>query len=36
MEVVGLPREIGLVNFGKLLIVGTKVRANASKHKAMS
>ena len=27
---------MGLANFGKLSIDGTKVRANASKHKAMS
>ena len=36
MEVVGLARELGLVRFGKLSIDGTKVRANASKRKAMS
>ena len=36
VEVVGLARELGLVRFGKLSIDGTKVRANASKRKAMS
>ena len=34
--VVGLARELGLARFGKLLIDGTKVRANASRRKAMS
>ena len=36
VEVVGLAAEMGLVHFGKLSIDGTKVRANASKRKAMS
>ena len=36
VEVVRLARELGLASFGKLSIEGTKVRANASKHKAMS
>ena len=36
VEVVGLARETGVGNFGKLSIDGTKVRANASKRKAMS
>ncbi len=36
VEVVGLAREMGVGNFGKLSIDGTKVRANASKRKAMS
>ena len=36
VEVIGLARELGLVSFGKLSIDGTKVRANASKRKAMS
>ncbi len=36
VEVVGLARELGLVRFGKLSVDGTKVRANASKRKAMS
>ncbi len=36
VEVVGLARETGVANFGRLSIDGTKVRANASKRKAMS
>ena len=36
VAVVGLAREMGLAQFGKLSIDGTKVRANASKRKAMS
>ena len=36
LEVVRLSREMGLVRLGTLSIDGTKVRANASKHKAMS
>ena len=36
VEVVGVAREMGLVRFGTLSIDGTKVRANASKRKAMS
>ena len=36
VEVVGLARELGLAGLGKLSIDGTKVRANASKRKAMS
>ena len=36
LEVVRLSRELGLVRFGTLSIDGTKVRANASKRKAMS
>ncbi len=35
-QVVRLAREVGLVEFGKLSVDGTKVRANASKRKAMS
>ena len=35
-EVVALAREMGVANFGKLSVDGTKVRANASKRKAMS
>ena len=35
-EVVRVSREMGLVRFGTLSIDGTKVRANASKRKAMS
>lgn len=36
IEVVGLARELGLARFGKLSVDGTKVRANASKRRAMS
>ena len=36
VEVVGLAREMGVANFGRLSVDGTKVRANASKRKAMS
>jgi len=36
VEVVGLAREMGVVRFGTLSVDGTKVRANASKRKAMS
>ena len=36
VEVVRLARELGLASFGKLSVDGTKVRANASKRKAMS
>ena len=36
VEVVRLAAETGVVNFGKLSIDGTKVRASASKRKAMS
>ena len=36
VEVVRLARELGLVRFGKLSLDGPKVRANASKRKAMS
>ena len=36
VEVVGLARELGLARFGRLSIDGTKLRANASKRKAMS
>ena len=35
VEVVRLPAEARIANFGKLCIDGTKVRANASKRKAM-
>ena len=34
--VVQVAREMGLARFGKLSVDGTKVRANASKRKAMS
>ena len=36
VEVVSLAREMGVANFGKLSVDGTKVRASASKRKAMS
>ena len=36
VEVVGLARELGLAQFGKLSVDGRKVRANASKRKATS
>jgi transposase len=36
MQVVGLAREMGLVKLGTVAIDGTKVKANASRHKAMS
>ena len=36
VEVVRLSQELGLARFGKLSIDGTKVRANASKRKAMA
>ena len=36
VAVVRLAQELGLARFGKLSIDGTKVRANASKRKAMS
>ena len=36
VEVVHLAQELGLARLGKLSIDGTKVRANASKRKAMS
>ena len=36
VQVVELSREMGLVQLGHLSIDGTKVKANASKHKAMS
>ena len=36
VEVVRVAREMGVVRFGTLSIDGTKVRANASKRKAMS
>ena len=36
VEVVRVAREMGVANFGKLSVDGTKVRANASKRKAMS
>ncbi|MFN7196489.1 MAG: transposase, partial [Hylemonella sp.] len=36
VQVVGLAREMGLVKLGTVAIDGTKVKANASRHKAMS
>jgi len=36
VQVLGLCREAGLVRLGHVSLDGTKVRANASKHKAMS
>ena len=36
VEVVGVAAEMGVAHFGKLSVDGTKVRANASKRKAMS
>ena len=36
VEILLLAKEIGLVKIGKVNIDGTKVQANASKHKAMS
>ena len=35
-QVIVLAREMGLVQMGNIYIDGTKVKANASKHKAMS
>jgi transposase len=36
VQVVRLARELGLVKLGTIALDGTKVKANASKHKAMS
>ena len=36
VQVVKLARELGLVKLGTVAIDGTKVKANASRHKAMS
>ena len=36
VQVLGLCREAGLVKLGHVALDGTKVKANASKHKAMS
>src|ERR1700678_2038496 len=36
VQVVKLAREAGLIKLGRLGVDGTKIRANASKHKAMS
>ena len=35
-QVLGLCRKAGLVKFGHVALDGTKIKANASKHKAMS
>ena len=35
-QVLGLARELGAVRMGRVAIDGSKVKANASKHKAMS
>ena len=36
MQVVKLARECGLVKLGTIAVDGTKIKANASRHKAMS
>lgn len=36
MQVVRIAREVGLIKLGTIAIDGTKIKANASKHKAMS
>lgn len=36
VQVVRMAREVGLVNLGTVAVDGTKAKANASKHKAMS
>ncbi len=36
VQVVGLAREMGLVKLGTIAVDGTKIKANASRHKAMS
>jgi hypothetical protein len=36
VQVVRLAREIGLVKLGAIAVDGTKIKANASRHKAMS
>ena len=36
VEVVKLARECGLVKLGTIAVDGTKIKANASRHKAMS
>jgi transposase len=36
VQIIRLARETGLVKLGRIAIDGTKMRANASKHKAMS
>jgi hypothetical protein len=36
IQVVRLAREMGLVKLGTIAVDGTKIKANASRHKAMS
>ena len=36
VEVLGLCKQAGMVSLGNIALDGTKVRANASRHKAMS
>jgi transposase len=36
VQVVGVAKELGLVKLGTIALDGTKMKANASKHKAMS
>ena len=36
VQVVRLAREMGLVKLGTIAVDGTKIKANASRHKAMS
>ena len=36
MQVVKLAKEAGLVSLGRVAVDSTKIKANASKHKAMS
>jgi hypothetical protein len=36
VQVLGLCRKVGLVKLGHVALDGTKIKANASKHKAMS
>jgi len=36
VQVVRLAREMGLVKLGTIAVDGTKVKANASRHKALS
>ena len=36
VELVGIAREAGVIRLGTVAVDGAKVRANASKHKAMS
>ena len=36
VQILSLAREMGLLKLGNVSLDGTKVRANASKHKALS